>query len=318
MVFVRMNPVYKKELKTSVRTIRMSLIILGYNLIMVLIGLISFYFTFHQGYYNTADFADILFIYILLAVIEFGLVLFVVPAFTASAISGERERQTLEILLTTKLRPSQIIRGKLLSSISSTLLLIFSSLPIFALVFCAGGIRLWDLLEFLLFGVVTAVFVGSIGIFFSTVFKKTVPATVVTYGSIVVLLAGTMAIVLLANSISANNYETQFYRAGGEGIYSPPGVGPLILLLMLNPAVSLVSLLSGQFGSVSYLKDLLYQYGRLDDFFFSNWYMISIIVQMIFSFLLLFLSSKRLNPLGKTCKRKQNSNKIKYKNSQGI
>lgn len=301
---IRINPVYKKELKTSVRTVRMSLVILGYNFIMALIGLISFYFTFRDGYYDTIDFGDVLQIYILLAVIEFGLVLFVVPAFTASSISGERERQTLEILLTTKLSPYQIIRGKLLASVSSILLLIFSSLPILALVFGAGGIRLPDLIEFLVFCVVTAFFVGSIGIFYSTIFKKTVPSTVATYGTVVGLLLGTMGIIIAANMISVNNYDTQFYRAGAEGVYSPPGVGPLILILMVNPAVSLVSLLSGQFGSAGYLRDYLSQFGKLEEAVYTHWYGISILIQMVISVFLLFLSSRRLNPIGKKKKRR--------------
>ena len=47
---------------------------------------------------------------------EFILLMFIVPAVTASAISGERERQTLDLMLTTRMSAGQIVTGKLLSA----------------------------------------------------------------------------------------------------------------------------------------------------------------------------------------------------------
>lgn len=275
----------------------MSVIILGYNIILALIGLLSFYFTFNYGFYNRVEYSGILQIYLLLAMIEFGLVLFVVPAFTASAISGEREKQTLEILLTTKLNSTQIILGKLLSSISSTLLLVFSSLPILALVFSVGGIRLIDLFQLMLFCVSTAVFVGSIGIFFSTCFKKTVPSTVFTYGTILLFVLGTIAIVVITYKLGVQSYDKFFYGNGSVGEYSPPGIGNGILLLLINPAVSLLSLLGKQFGSPSYLGDFLGEIGKTSPVIFEHWYGISILLQLLLSGILLFLAVRKLNPL---------------------
>jgi len=293
----RMNPVYKKELKISVRTVRMAMIILGYNAVLALIGLLSFYFTFNYSFNNNIDYSGILQIYLILAVIEFGLVLFVVPAFTASAISGEREKQTLEILLTTKLKPSQIIFGKLLSSISSTLLLVFSSLPILAIVFSIGGIRLFDLIQLMLFCVTTAIFVGSIGIFFSTCFKKTVPSTVFTYGSIILLVIGTLAIIAVSYMIGVRNYDNLYSASSTMIEYNPPGVGHAINLLLINPAVSLLALLSKQFGSPSYLSSLLSHYGKTNTVIFDHWYAISILIQMLLAVVLLCISVRTLDPL---------------------
>ena len=55
---------------------------------------------------------------------EFLLLMFIVPAVTASSISGERERQTLDLMLTTRMSAGQIVGGKLLSALSTLLLLI--------------------------------------------------------------------------------------------------------------------------------------------------------------------------------------------------
>ena len=41
--------------------------------------------------------------------IEFILLMFIVPAVTAASISGERERQTLELMLTTQMTASQVV-----------------------------------------------------------------------------------------------------------------------------------------------------------------------------------------------------------------
>ena len=56
--------------------------------------------------------------------IEFILLMFIVPAVTASSISGERERQTLELMLTTQMTAFQVVIGKLMSALSTLLLLI--------------------------------------------------------------------------------------------------------------------------------------------------------------------------------------------------
>ena len=68
---------------------------------------------------------------------EFLLLMFIVPAVTASSISGERERQTLDLMLTTRMSAGQIVGGKLLSALSTLVLLHLSSFP-----GCCNGIRI--------------------------------------------------------------------------------------------------------------------------------------------------------------------------------
>ena len=53
--------------------------------------------------------------------IEFILLMFIVPAVTAASISGERERQTPELMLTTQMTASQVVIGKLMSALSTLL-----------------------------------------------------------------------------------------------------------------------------------------------------------------------------------------------------
>lgn len=294
---MKLNPVYKKELKTSVRTAKMSWTILVYNAILAVIGLLAFYACFANR--SRIDYSDILIIYVFIACLEFGLILFVVPALTSSAISGEREKQTLEILLTTTMKPLQIITGKLCASISQIVLLVLSSLPVLSLVFTVGGIRIQDLFMLMLICIVTAVFVGSIGIFYSTVFKRTVPATVMTYGSLIVLMLVTIVGLYVAQLLLIHFYDQQYYAVNATtGLsYNPPKIGYTMLILLWNPAVTIFSMLTEQFGGNNVLRELLSEFGMNNDVIINYWFHISVIVQMVTSAGLMVLSANRLNPL---------------------
>ncbi|MDF2609460.1 MAG: conserved hypothetical rane protein [Lachnospiraceae bacterium] len=292
---LRLNPIYKKELKTGVRTFKTSLILLGYNGLLALFGLFAFYLTFEYGsrYGSRVNYADILQIYAIIAATEFGLVLFTVPALTSGSISGEREKQTLEILLTTGLKPIKILRGKLASSISMMILLAFSSLPIMGLVFSIGGITLSDLGAFMLLVIVIAIFLGSIGIFFSTLFKRTTAATVATYGTLLILVVGTFILIWAAVMLD----EIKFSTVNVNGIYQPPNVGNLLLVLLINPAITCYALIEAQIGTGSNFTSFLRNFGTLSPFIEEHWFIISITIQLGLSVILMWWAAKLLDPL---------------------
>src|SRR5438045_896037 len=73
------------------------------------------------------------------------LVLFV-PGVAAVSVSGEREQQTLEMLYASRLRPREIIAGKIGVAIGYPLLLLFMALPFVALLNWRGDVRGSDLL----------------------------------------------------------------------------------------------------------------------------------------------------------------------------
>ena len=294
---MRINPVYKKELKISVRTIKMALALFFYNLLLGTIGLFAFHLSFEESsIYGGINYSNMLTIYTIIAVLEMCLILFIVPAFTSGSISGERERQTLEILLTTRLRPMDIILGKLESSISSLLLLVFSSLPILGIAFAVGGIRFIDLFQLMLLALVTAIFIGSIGIFFSAVSRRTTLATVYTYGFILIIILGTAAIVYGAYQIAALKAGSRY---SGDSIYIPPDIGNLILVLLVNPIVTIISMITKQFGNYSEFTHTLMRYGKGNPFIMEHWFIVSVTVQLFLSVLFILSAARRLNPLGK-------------------
>lgn len=276
---------------------RMALTILFYNGVLAVIGLVCFYLVFSGNqYYGGINYSDILVIYSIIAVIEVGLVMFVVPAFTASAIAGERERQTLEILLTTRLKPMQIIMGKLMSSISNVLLLVLSSLPILSIVFTVGGVSFQDLMQLVLMTLILAIYIGSMGIFFSTLFKKTVPATVFTYGGVIFLTLGTIFLIGVAYLIGENMNQQSYMNAVS---YTPTDLGNGTLILLLNPAITMVAMITQQYGSSSLLTGFISNFGKCNTFIMEHWFWCSVAAQMVVSMIFLFSAARLLNPLKK-------------------
>ena len=301
---LQINPVYKKELKVSTRTIKLALTILAYNGLLAIIGLIAFYAIFQNARYGGIDYNDILTLYMVLAGMEFGMILFVTPAYTSSAISGERERQTLEILLTTSMKPIQIIWGKLLSSISTVLLLVFSSLPVLSLVFTIGGVSVGDLAKYVLMIIVTAVFAGSIGLFFSASFKRTTISTVFTYGGLLLMGAGTIVFLLIVYLMLQQYYDIQ-YNVGNYTQYRRPDLGFLLLILYINPAPTIVSLLVDQFSGAGEFTEFMKEFDNLPGFFTNNWFWISLVVQSAASVWILQMAAKVLNPLKEKKRRRK-------------
>lgn len=119
-----------------------------------------------------------------------ALILFLVPAFTSSAIAGERERQTLLPLQVTLLSPLSIVGGKIAAALVFTVLLLVLSTPLLAISFLVGGVTVFDVIKAMLMLMVTALLVGSIGVAISSRVRRVVTATVLSYGVILLLCIG--------------------------------------------------------------------------------------------------------------------------------
>jgi ABC-type transport system involved in multi-copper enzyme maturation permease subunit len=135
-------------------------------------------------------------------VVQTLLILVLAPAFTSGAISMEREKQTLELLITTPLSTLGMVVGKLLSALAYLFLLVVASIPLMAVVFAFGGIGPEDLIRAYLMLFAVAFGVGAIGLFMSALIGRTQIATVLSYVIVLGLTMGTVALhtYLLATS----------------------------------------------------------------------------------------------------------------------
>lgn len=228
------NPVLSKELKLRFRSFK------GFNgILFFLLAMCIFVFGYifltvsieGNSYFRPSQ-SFVLFAF--LSFIQLGLVLFTAPGLTAGSISSEREKQTLPILLTTSQSSFQIISGKLLSSVAFLLLLIVAGLPVYSLVFLFGGISPWNFVKILLFLFVTLLAIGSIGVMFSTLIRRTIVSMIATYGTMLFfsVVTGFLFIIVL---------QVKMFNQMGT-IVSPTYIGHF--LASINPAVLFATFLS--------------------------------------------------------------------------
>jgi ABC-type transport system involved in multi-copper enzyme maturation permease subunit len=122
------------------------------------------------------------------------LVLFFVPALTAGAIAGERERQTLATLQVTMLRTRSILFGKIVSALVFLVLMIVAALPVLAVAYLLGGLRLLDVVIGVVAVIVVAVLVATMVVAVSSFAKRVQTATLLAYGfTAMVTLIGPLA-----------------------------------------------------------------------------------------------------------------------------
>lgn len=174
------------------------------------------------------------------------LVLFLAPAYTAGAISLEREKQTLDMLAATPISSVSIVLGKLLSALTFVFLLVLASIPLSALVFTFGGVAPDDLVRGYVVMLVSAIGLGTIGLFASSLVRRTQAATVLTYFLVLALTLGTGFIFLFWSVMSGWNF-------GNNGGFVPRDESfidslerrPPAALMWFNPFVAQADVLCG-------------------------------------------------------------------------
>ncbi len=307
---MKINPVYGKEVKLRVRSLKFALTILFFNLGLVAIALFGFEMIFNLNMNNRIDYSGAVMVYFVIICLEAAMVAFLVPVFTAGSIAGEREKQTLEILLTTVLKPRQIVIGKLMSSISMVILLVFSSLPVVSIVFTIGGISMADLMQFVVFIIVMSLFIGSMGVCASSMVKKAIPATVLSFAMVGIVCGVTAIAVFVANE-GANIYYYTVQNSTGD----VPDVSWVMYALLINPAFTIFNMVSRQYMS----DDLLYYManalnGEILPFIKDYWFICSIVSQLVLTLLFLKLATVFLDPL----RRKEKARKNKGRKSKKV
>ena len=293
------NPVFSREMKVNSRSVRLPVIILLFNGILSLVTLLNMYSAVAQVRTTAAiQYSSFMDMYEFVTTIEFILLMFIVPAVTASSISGERERQTLELMLTTQMTAFQVVIGKLMSALSTLLLLIVSSFPAVAMVFVYGGITWGDAVSLLLCYITVAFFAGSVGLCFSALFKRSTISTVVTYGVLVAVVAGTYFINKFTLSLSSMNINNSVAAYGfGENAVKATSGGAFYLLL-LNPAATFLAILNGQVGGSAPLTKIRSYFGMTTtNFITDNWIMVSILIQLALAILMIYIAVRCVEPV---------------------
>ena len=290
------NPGYKREIRVSSRSFRLALVLLIFNGILALVALLNMYSMLTQVRVTAEiQYSSFLDLYLFVAVLEFVMLVFIMPAITAGSISGERERQTLDLMLSTKMTPMQIVMGKLMASMSTMALLIVSSFPILALVFVYGGVTMKDMGMLLLCYGAAALFAGSIGVCCSALFRRSTLSTVVAYAVLGVIVIGTYAVNQLALFFSRMPGGAYLVSAGmgtGEG-----SSGGFLYLLLLNPTATFVMTMLRLSGREAAEGRVTQWFGTHGESFLSrNWVSSSVVIQIIMAAALVWVAVRAIRP----------------------
>lgn len=292
---MRMNPVYKREAMVSARSFKLALILMIFNGILALVALLNMYSTLAQVRLTAEiQYTSFLDLYLFVAVLEFVMLIFIMPALTAGSISGERERQTLELMLTTRMRPSEIVMGKLMSSLSTMFLLIISSFPIIAMVFVYGGVTVNDIGLLLLCYIAAALFSGSLGLCCSALFRKSTVSTVASYAILGLVVIGTYGINQFAYYMSGMHVDGYIASIGQTSVNAASG--GLLYLLLVNPTTTFLVTISRLTGQAQAVANVGRWFGNDHTGpVFAQWGAVSILIQLFMSAVFVWIAIRAVS-----------------------
>ena len=240
------NPMILKELRQRLRERRAWLLPTLY--LLVVAGTVSFAYyvstdpdvTGHREVQG-ADIGQAIFLTAVFT--QIIVLLLMAPVFSAGSLTIEKEQRTFAGLLTSLLTPPQIWWGKFVTALLYLLLLLCGALPFLAISFAFGGIEPIELLKATGSTILVLASICTIGIWCSSLFRRSVHSTAACYG-IVLVLSIVTAVVF---GILVSHWENQGTAAPGEG---PPAY--IQAPMFLNPLYPLLSMLGEELGQFSY------------------------------------------------------------------
>lgn len=174
-------PLFAKELTEQAARTRTYVVRVAYACSFFLAAFVMFRTTFAQAQDAYALLGQGGKMFDTLVMIQFGGIFLFMPAITSGAITHEKERNCLGLLLLTRLSPLTILIEKLLSRLIPMYTFLLLAMPVMAFTYMLGGVspaRFWATLLLL---AVTCVEVGMFSLVCSAYCQTTVSALVTTY-----------------------------------------------------------------------------------------------------------------------------------------
>ena len=280
---MRINPILEKELKVKMRGWKSPILITIYLFVLCMIIFVALW-----GIESRSDFGPqaALNTYYVIVTLQFVLLSMITPALTATAISGERERQTLDLLLCTEASAFSIIWGKLTASITHVILLIIVSLPILGTIFMFGGINLLDFFVVFIYYIVLCFFLASLGLFFSTIFKKNLTSIIFTYAVTLFLYFGSY-IILIFTPLLSYVFGTNAFEVDALFICL------ITSLILCNPIAGFGFVINPDIADIFYGSNISFLN------FMHPWVYscLSCILYVVLTYILIRISTYKINPL---------------------
>src|SRR6185436_3331424 len=158
------------------------------------------------------------------------------PVFSAGSVTSERERETLDLLLTTTISPWQILWGKLVAGLRvSSVLTLFLVWPV--LLACVMVSLYWanllSVLAYLSIVLITCLTTAMVALFCSVIMKKSSIAMMSAYLVIILMFCAPLAVGFFANTFYRDHpatlavQELSFTSPFSAARSIPLDVGPL-------------------------------------------------------------------------------------------
>ena len=254
-----LNPILAFSATRRMRSFKTMLIVIAYMAALLLISF-AFLSPFLSEDLTLNTLTRSPLCYMALLVGQFALIILIAPAMTSGAIAGERERQTLDLLLVTNTGSFRIVAGKMMESFAMLGLLIVCGLPVMSLCLLTGGVTVGQILLGELFLLAEAFACISVGVFCSSLSRSTVVSTIVSY--VAILLFGLITALPFLFGYPQHITDVVYDR-GAYAALDAAGARQMISpLLYLNPGFGLISLIQGQTHAFSSLAENM-GWGRL-------------------------------------------------------
>lgn len=300
---MQLNPIIKRDVRVQSRSMKICWGVFVYELILALVFFLVMLIIQEENKYSTSNiYSTLVLLYPILGVTQLVVLALIVPVRTASAISGEKERQTFDIMMTTSMTPFSIILGKVMTAIIQSMFFVVASMPVMALSFVIGGMSWSYLFWFFAVALLMSFFAASIGILCSSLCKRSVSAVIMAYGFYLVFFIATVLPSLFAVYISS--YTTNYNVSSNNFIYTYQE--NFYLFLLVNPVMYLieffVKIMTGESlaNEISSTSGMMRTAGPINLVTTGNrWMIVSTIMFLAVSFLFLWLASKRINPIKK-------------------
>ena len=289
------NPILSFSARRRMRSVRTPLLITLYALVLSVIGYFAVCHPFVQDTFTLQQIMNGSLGYMGIVLLQFVLILLVAPAMTAGSISGERERQTLDLLMVTNMGPGRLVWGTLLESFAFLALLVMSSLPVLSLTLITGVVNPGQVLVSTAFLLVAALAALSVGLFCSSLLKRTVTATVVSY----VALLGIGVVTLLPLFYDVKRIGDLYDAMQSSGVQQVM-LDYIPISFVLNPGLGLFSMLVSQGRDLTgYLWQFSYTLGNTGTMLHYEWFfVINMGVMLVASLALIALSALNMKVKG--------------------
>ena len=185
------GPVFTREFTIAPRRPRLYIARAAY--VLGLLGLMSVAWLMVTGTQVVRDIGDLArfgtMLFAILAPLQLVVAVFFASLLTASAVSQEKDRRTLILLLLTNMTNSELVLGKLLASLLNVLVMMLATVPLFMICVLLGGVSFEQVAQALAVTLTTIIVCGSLGSMLALWREKTFQTLALTVLVVVLWMA---------------------------------------------------------------------------------------------------------------------------------